>query len=363
MSTTSTPSTIPDRMKAWSYNHRGPVHKVLQLSSLPTPRLPQDSPNILVRITHASLTPSIAHLMPLLPFLRSSRPFIPELSFTGTIAAATPTTPPHLSTPGTRVFGIIPISAQLLHGAGALAEYVVTTPTSVGVCPADLAPEDAAGLDGNGQTALLMCRNANVRAGSRVFVNGATGGVGTVVVQVAKRVFGAAEVVATGSGEEGFALAKAMGADRVVDYRECGPGGITAWLAEEYGKGGDEGKFDVVLDCVGTQALFESSPEYLKEEGVFVSVGAMEGVFTTLFWNLPKNRWWPKMLGGTPRKFIFQQTPITPERREELVKLVQEGNLKRVVDSVFDMEDALKAYDRLLSQRAKGKVIVKIQDV
>lgn len=345
MSTTSTPSTIPDQMKAWSYDHRGPVHKVLQLSSLPTPHLPQDSPNILIRITHASLTPSIAHLMPLLPFLRSSRPFIPELSFAGTIAATTPTTPPHLSTPGTRVFGILPISAQLLHGAGALAEYVVTTPTSVSVCPDGLSPEDAAGLDGNGQTALLMCRNAGLqrRAGSsRVFVNGATGGVGTVVVQVAKRVFGAAEVVATGSGEEGFALAKAMGADRVVDYRECGPGGITAWLADEYGRGGDEGKFDAVLDCVGVQALFESSPEYLKEDGVFVSVGAMEGVLTTLFWNLPKNRWWPKMLGGIPRKFIFQQTPITPERREELVKLVQEGNLERVVDSVFDMKDALK---------------------
>ncbi|KAL1639552.1 hypothetical protein SLS58_007856 [Diplodia intermedia] len=396
-------------MRAWTYTRRGPIADVLHLSPAhPTPTLSPTTPNILIRITHASLTPSIGHLIPLLPFLRPGRPrpCIPELSFTGTVAASTPFTPPPLSPPGTRVFGTLPPTSSLVRGAGTLAEYVVAAPAAVGVCPVRLAPEHAAGVDGNGQTALLMCRRALPAGGGgrggRVFVNGATGGVGTMVVQMAKRVFGAAEVVATASGEDGFALVRGLGADRVVDHREEeGEGGrrrrgggrgrkgdgVAGWLAEEYGGGGDEGKFDAVLDCVGVQVLFERSPEYLKEAGVFVSVGAMEGILTTLFWNVPVNYWWPKVLGGTPRKFIFQQTPITPERREELVKLVQEGKLKRVVDSVFDMEDVLgvsgaplvkrvdctgamrrdklmhvQAYERILSQRARGKVVVKVQD-
>ncbi|OJD35339.1 nad-p-binding protein [Diplodia corticola] len=369
MSTTTTPApVIPPTMRAWTYTRRGPAKDVLHLTpDHPVPHLSPNTPNILIRITHASLTPSIGRLLPHLPFLprpNGPRPSIPELSFTGTIAAATPLTPAHLSTPGTRVFGMLPPTAHFLHGAGTLAQYVVAPPGAVGVCPAGLSAEHAAGLDGNGQTALLMCRRAGVGGGSRVFVHGATGGVGTVAVQVAKAALGAREVVATGSGEEGFALAKGLGADRVVDHRECGGGGggVAGWLAAEYGGEGDGGKFDAVLDCVGTQVLFERSPGFLKEGGVFVSVGAMEGMAATLFWNVPVNYWWPRALGGTPRKYIFQQTPMTTERREELIKLVQEGKLKKAVDNVFDMENVLGAYDRMLSQRAKGKIVVKVQD-
>ncbi|KKY13743.1 putative zinc alcohol dehydrogenase [Diplodia seriata] len=208
-------------MRAWTYTRRGPVASVLHLTPAhPTPTLSPSTPNILIRITHASLTPSIGHLIPLLPFLRPGgpHPSIPELSFTGTVAASTALTPPHLSHPGTRVFGTLPPSASLLRGAGTLAQYVVAPPASVGVCPPGLAPEHAAGLDGNGQTALLMCRRAGVVSGGRVFVNGATGGVGTMVVQMAKRVFGAAEVVATASGEDGFALAY----ERILSQRARG---------------------------------------------------------------------------------------------------------------------------------------------
>ncbi|KAH7065159.1 hypothetical protein B0J12DRAFT_561210, partial [Macrophomina phaseolina] len=188
-----------------------------------------------------------------------------------------------------------------------------------------------------------------------------TGGAGTMVVQMAKT-RGLAEVVATGSGEEGYGLMKRLGADGVVDYRECGEGGVAGWLAERYGGDGDGAqKLDAVLDCVGTQALFERSPEFLKEDGAFVNVGAMEGMVKTL-WANAVNRLWPNWLGGTPRTYVLQQTKLDQECREELVWLLKEGKLNRVVDSVFDMEDVLAAYERMLSQMAKGKVVVKIQD-
>ncbi|GME49641.1 NAD(P)-binding protein [Neofusicoccum parvum] len=272
-------------MRAWTYTTRGPVNTVLHLTPThPTPTPDPASADLLVKITHTSLTPSVARLMPLLPFHPiHPTPSIPELSFAGTIAAVTPQTPSHL-TPGLRVFGSIPVSAQLARGAGTLAQYVVARPQDVAAAPDNLSSADAAGLDGNGQTALQMCRNAGVGEGVRVFVNGGTGGVGTMVVQVAKA-FGA-EVVATGSGEEGRKLVEGLGADVVVDYRACGEGGVVGWLAERYGEGR---KFDAVLDCVGTQVLFDRSPAFLKEDGLF-------------------------------------------------------------------------AYERILSQRAKGKVVIKVQD-
>lgn len=342
MSTTTTTTTsppIPPTMRAWTYHRRGPVHDVLTLTpNHPTPTLAPSSPDVLIRVTHAALTPSIGRFIPLLPFLRGARPCIPEVSFTGTVAQTTPHTPPHLA-PNTRVFGLLPLSAQLLRGEGALAQYVRVAPADVAPCPAEVLPEDAAGLDGNGQAALKMCRAAGVGPRSRVFVNGGTGGVGTMVVQVAKAL-GAAEVVATGSGEEGSRLVKSLGADVVVDYRECGKRGVVGWLAERYGGDGDRGKLDAVLDCVGTQILYERSPEFLKEEGVFVNVGAMEGMGKWL-WATTVNLWWPVFLGGTPRKFVFQQTNIDQEGREELLRLVKEGKLKRVLDSVFEMEDVL----------------------
>lgn len=85
--------------------------------------------------------------------------------------------------------------------------------------------------------------------------------------------------------------------------------------------------------------LYERCPEFLKE-GMFGCVGAMEGMLTDLVAAL-KNTWWPRVLGETPRRYFCQRTTPTQEGREELVRLVQEGKLRVVIDSVFDMEDAL----------------------
>jgi NADPH:quinone reductase-like Zn-dependent oxidoreductase len=99
--------------------------------------------------------------------------------------------------------------------------------------------------------------------------------------------------------------------------------------------------FDAILDTIGVQALYNNSPAYLKPDGPFVNVGGMEGIGTTL-WSGAKNLLWPQFLGGTPRKYIFQQTNPTQERSKYLVRLVEEGKLKVVIDQVFEMEDALQ---------------------
>jgi hypothetical protein len=73
---------------------------------------------------------------------------------------------------------------------------------------------------------------------------------------------------------------------------------------------------------------------------VFVNVGAMEGLISTL-WAAAKYSLWPRILGGTPRTYIFQQTNPDQETMQYLFKLVEERKLSVVVDQVFEMENAL----------------------
>jgi NADPH:quinone reductase-like Zn-dependent oxidoreductase len=153
---------------------------------------------------------------------------------------------------------------------------------------------------------------------------------------------------------------------------------LSTYLAEKY----SSEPFDAILDCVGIQKVYTDSPSYLKKDGLFVNVGAMEGLGAFIK-SSAKNMLVPVFLGGTPRKYVFQQTNPTRERLQYLVGLVKEGKLSVIVDQVFEMEDALQvstiitpllimllhsliplqAYERILTQRAKGKVVVKIQDV
>jgi NADPH:quinone reductase-like Zn-dependent oxidoreductase len=115
-----------------------------------------------------------------------------------------------------------------------------------------------------------------------------------------------------------------------------------------------------VLDCVGLQALYVNSPAYLKPDGMVINVGSMEGSGTTLK-NWIFNTWWPTWLNGVPRRYVMFSTPPSKDDAVVLIKLVEEGKLKISVDSVFSMEDAIKAYERIATMRARGRVIVKVE--
>jgi NADPH:quinone reductase-like Zn-dependent oxidoreductase len=205
--------SIPSTMRAWTYRKRGPVSDVLKLdSAIPTPLL-RASSDILVKVSHSALTPgaSLTWLFPSLPFL--ARPYIPELDFSGVIAAAGPAVPGSLK-PGTAVFGSILLPAYLLSGSGSMAEYVVVSANCVSPLPEaeGFGLAEAAGLNGNGQTAVLMLKNGRVGQGSKVFVNGGSSGVGTLLIQIAKAQ--GAYVVATGSVQSAN-MVKSLGADEV----------------------------------------------------------------------------------------------------------------------------------------------------
>jgi NADPH:quinone reductase-like Zn-dependent oxidoreductase len=117
--------------------------------------------------------------------------------------------------------------------------------------------------------------------------------------------------------------------------------------------------FDSILDCAGIQSLYANSPGYLKPSGSVVNVGAFEGLWETSR-NWFTNTWWPKWLGGVPRRYIMFSTPPSKDAATYTAKLIEEGKVRILIDSVWDMEDLVKAYARIATKRARGKVLVKV---
>ncbi|KFZ14833.1 hypothetical protein V502_05879, partial [Pseudogymnoascus sp. VKM F-4520 (FW-2644)] len=180
-------------MQALTFSTRGLPPSTLTPTTLPLPSPPPGT--LLIRTSHASLSPGAAIMMAIFPSIAYRYPAIPELDFSGTVVAAHPThsgadqADSSTFKPGDLVFGSIPVGLHL-HGVGSLAEYIVLPPSTVAHLPshpsiseADMLVQ-AAGLPVSGCTALALLKAAKLEAGMRVLVNGASGGVGSLVVQM-----------------------------------------------------------------------------------------------------------------------------------------------------------------------------------
>jgi reticulon-4-interacting protein 1, mitochondrial len=210
-------SSIPLTMRAWTYSRAGPPSAVLTLSSnIKTPTLTSPT-DVLVRISHAALNPGSSVIMHFCPFFFRAKPAIPELDFSGTLISSHswPALASRDLVPGISVFGSVNVPSHVKTGAGTLAEYIVVPATSVVRKPSNATMEEAAGLAIAGCTALLLIEKATLKRGDSVLINGASGGVGTLAVQLAKEMVGeSGKVVALCSGRNASAV-KDLGADEV----------------------------------------------------------------------------------------------------------------------------------------------------
>lgn len=198
-------------MKAWVGTRAGQPDQVLKLhTDRPVPPPPTGS-NLLVKVTYAALNPAdvvfIRFLPTLLPFRRQPTP---GLDFCGRVVLAGPAAPAEFG-PGTDVCGALSVGL-VATGNGSLAEYVVVPAALVAVKPPALTDAAAAGLGTPGQTATIALREAGVKEGDRVLVNGASGGLGNMLVQLSKG--HGADVVGVCSGPNA-AMVKRLGAEEV----------------------------------------------------------------------------------------------------------------------------------------------------
>ena len=279
--------------------------------------------------------------MQLVPAIFRTSPIIPEYDYAGVILATGSAVRPALQA-GVYVFGVE--SAQAVKtGKGTLAEYIVREEDYVVVKPDNIGLEDAAGLGVVGITALQFVEQSGLKTGDSVLVNGGSGGTGQMCIQEARRVVGpTGQVVTTCSGRNAE-IVKSLGVvDEIIDYTAHNP--LHGYLATTY----SASRFDAIIDCVGSQELYNYSPSYLKEGKPFLNMGSGFGERITLrailamAWGMTCNYLWPRVLGGTARKYIFFGAKPEAVTLERLRQYVGEGKLKTMTDSVWDMEDALK---------------------
>jgi NADPH:quinone reductase-like Zn-dependent oxidoreductase len=225
------------------------------------------------------------------------------------------------------------------HTQGAFAEHCLVPAANLVRLPDGVAFEAAAAAGLVSVTAWrALVTRGGVRAGETVLVTGASGGVSTMAIQIA-RLLGA-RVLAVTSGPENVERVRALGADVVYDR-----------LATDYSRAAwsDTGKrgVDVVLDSVG-QALWPSNLRVLAVRGRLVSYGATTGgragtELVPLFW---------KQLS------ILGTTMGSPDEYRTAMGLVFEGKLRPVIQEVLPLEQARRAHELLEAGRVFGKLVL-----
>lgn len=248
----------------------------------------------------------------------------------GTVEAVGPNVT--LFKPGDEVFGGV---------GGAYAEYVIAREQGAIVAkPSNLSFEEAAGIPIAAITALQGLRDqGRIAAGQKVLINGASGGVGTYAVQIAKS-YGA-EVTGVCSTRN-VEMVRSLGADHVIDYTK-----------EDFTEGKE--RYDVILDNVGNRG-FSEMENVMKAEGIIVVVGApKKGAFLG---PIKKVAWMTVAKHFVDPTLTFFIASVNKADLELLANLVREGKMKTVIDRRYPLEQTGAALEYLGSQRARGKVII-----
>ena len=242
--------------------------------------------------------------------------------------------------PGDEVFGSS--WADTLATPGTFAEFAVAPASQLIKKPAGLTFEEAAASVMSGLTALIAMRDVGgVGPGTRVLINGASGGVGTLAVQIAKAL--GAEVTGVCSTRN-LELVRSLGADHVIDYTE-----------EDFTRGGQ--RYDVILDNVINHSP-SATAQALTPNGMLIpnSIGNTGGFFA----GLPRMARAALMgLGSTDVQFV-KDWVVDRENLDALATLLESGEVTVVIDKIYPLSEAANAVARMLGHHAKGKVVIAV---
>ncbi|KAH6611452.1 zinc alcohol dehydrogenase [Trichoderma cornu-damae] len=368
--------------RAWTFSRRGPPSDVLSLtSSRPMPTFPpetsRDEEWILVKVAFAGLNPGAIFQMTLIPAFLRSGTCVPEMDLSGVVQdvwhphaeggigdeAAEGNTQTRFRR-GDRIMAMLSASHALPTGTGALAEYVAMPARFAVRKPPSASFADSAGCLLAAMTAHQQVVESGAKPGDRVLVNAASGGIGTMVVQMARRVVGPQGLVVGVCSSKNLRLVESLGADQVVDYTQHA--NLPAHLAERF----RANPFDAIIDTLGHQTLYVGSPSYLVPSGTYSSVGIKPPDFSVpnflrAVWQMKLNEWWPvsRWLGGVGRLWrgVSMMEP-TLEDRERIAAMLARGDIRVVRDSVWPFEHVKEAYAKLAGLHASGKVLVRVDD-
>jgi NADPH:quinone reductase-like Zn-dependent oxidoreductase len=323
-------------MKAVVYRCYGSPD-VLHVEQIEKPT-PEDD-QVLVRVHSASINPLDFHYMTGTPYIMRidggfGAPKVPRLGvdFAGTVEAVGPKV--QRFKPGDAVFG-----ARF----GSFAEYVAVRENRIAPKPANVTFEQAAAVPVAALTALQGLRDSGqLRAGQKVLVNGASGGVGTFAVQIAKAL--GAEVTGVCSTRN-VDMVRSLGADHVVDYTK-----------QNFTQG--DARYDVILDNIGNHPLL-AYRRVMKPDGTYVMIGG------------PKTDKWLGPLGKAAgiyviKPFVSQKyglmlSEMNGEDMAFLVDLMESGKVTPIIDRRYTLDQIRDAMRYLSTGRARAKVVITVQ--
>ena len=311
---------------------------VIRFEDIAKPTAAEDE--VLVRVHAASVNPLDWHRLEGTPYMVRldaglGKPDNPRLGvdFSGTVEAV-----------GAKVTRFKPGDEVFGGRLGALADYVaVRESRAIVLKPANVSHEQAAAVAIAAITALQGLRDkGHIRAGEKVLINGASGGVGTFAVQIAKS-YGAN--VTGVCSTKNLELVRSIGADQVIDYSR-----------EDITHGAE--RYDLILDNVSTHSLLEYK-RILSPNGIYVMIGSTDpGYWFGWLWK-PLQAW---MLSPfTSQKFGMILADLNKDDLATLAGLMQEGKVTPVIDKTYKLSDAAEALRYLEKGHARGKVVVTVE--
>ena len=332
-------ATATDRtttMKAIVRDRYGPPD-VLTLREVPRPELTDD--RVLIRVHAASVNRADWYLLngkpwfarPMMGGLRKPKSGLLGTDFAGTVEAVGKDVTDFR--PGDEVFG---------GRDGSFAEYVCALPRAIAHKPANVTFEEAAAVPIAGLTALQGVRtHGRVQPGQKVLVNGASGGVGTFAVQIAKAV--GADVTAVCSTRN-VEMARTLGADHVIDYSR-----------EDFTRSGR--RYDVMLDVAGSKS-WSDCKRVLEPHAIVLAIGApMGGGPLGPLSHILKLR---LASVSSSQKAVFFVAKFNKEDMEELGRLLESGEISPVIERRYELADTADALRYMGEGHAQAKVVITV---
>jgi NADPH:quinone reductase-like Zn-dependent oxidoreductase len=234
--------------------------------------------------------------------------------------------------PGDAVFGDLSVC-----GLGAFAEYVSVPENAIALKPINMSFEEAAAVAESAIVALQGLRKGKIQPGQKVLINGASGGVGTFAVQIAKS-FGA--VVTAVCSTRNLAMARSIGADHVIDYTQ-----------EDFTKNGQ--RYDLILAANGYHSISDYK-RALSPKGIYVMTG---GSGAQLFQAMLQGPW----ISMTGSKTMGNM--LVKPNKNDLVfmkELLEAGKVVPVIDRRYPLREVPEALRYLEEGHARGKVVITI---
>lgn len=218
---------------------------------------------------------------------------------------------------------------------GAYAEYLCMPENEIlALKPSNMTFDEAATIPYKGIMAICLLKKVNIRKGQKVLINGASGGIGSAAVQLAKHHFGA-EVTGV-CGTQRLKVVKNLGADKVIDYEK-----------EDFTKNGET--YDFIIDILG-KGTFSSYKKSLKNSGIYLLASFKTKKLLQML-----------LTAITGQKRVVCAL-VSPAKQDLLfVKhLIEDGKIKSMIDKSFPLEETAEAHMYVESGIKQGDVVIKV---